>query len=98
VIFLGDFSFVKIFLKNYCVTMTTTLNTSRSENTMVLSARVSACMYFLVYLEIVLSTKMCDQKHGGFYVTIDLFSWGFPLTRGSNVCGRQSDLSILVAL
>ena len=28
--------------------MTTTLNTSRSENTMVLSARVSACMYFLV--------------------------------------------------
>jgi hypothetical protein len=32
VIFLGDFSFVKIFLKNYCVTMTTTLNTSRSEN------------------------------------------------------------------
>jgi hypothetical protein len=48
VIFLGDFSFVKIFLKNYCVTMTTTLNTSRPENTMVLSARVSACMYFLV--------------------------------------------------
>ena len=47
-IFLGDFSFVKIFLKNYCVTMTTTLNTSRSENTMVLSARVSACMYFIV--------------------------------------------------
>ena len=30
--------------------MTTTLNTSRSENTMVLSARVSACMYFLVYI------------------------------------------------
>jgi hypothetical protein len=52
VIFLGDFSFVKIFLKNYCVTMTTTLNTSRSENTMVLSARVSACMYFLVRLYI----------------------------------------------
>jgi hypothetical protein len=50
VIFLGDFSFVKIFLKNYCVTMTTTLNTSRSENTMVLSARVSACMYFLVII------------------------------------------------
>jgi hypothetical protein len=49
VIFLGDFSFVKIFLKNYCVTMTTILNTSRSENTMVLSARVSACMYFLVF-------------------------------------------------
>ena len=37
--------------KNYRVTMTTTLNTSYSENTMqVLSARrgVSACMYFLV--------------------------------------------------
>ena len=51
-IFLGDFSFVKIFLKNYrvttdCVTMTTTLDTSCSENTMVLSA-FSACMYFLV--------------------------------------------------
>ena len=28
--------------------MTTTLNTSRSENTMVLWARVSACMNFLV--------------------------------------------------
>ena len=49
-IFLGDFSFVRIFLKNYRVTMTTTLDTSCSENTMVLSARrgVSACMYFLV--------------------------------------------------
>ena len=30
-VFLGDFSFVKLFLKNYRVTMTTTLNTSRSE-------------------------------------------------------------------
>jgi hypothetical protein len=37
--FLGDFSVVRIFLKNYRVTMTTTLDTSRSENTMVLSAR-----------------------------------------------------------
>ena len=35
-IFLGDFSFVRIFLKNYRVTMTTTLDTSCSENTMVL--------------------------------------------------------------
>ena len=33
------FSFVRIFLKNYRVTMTTTLDTSCSENTMVLSAR-----------------------------------------------------------
>ena len=49
-IFLGDFSFVRIFLKNYSVTMTTTVDTACSENTMVLSARrgVSACMYFLV--------------------------------------------------
>jgi hypothetical protein len=39
VIFLGDVSFVRIFLKNYRVTMTTTLDTSCSENTMVLSAR-----------------------------------------------------------
>ena len=38
-IFLSDFSFVRIFLRNYRVTMTTTLNTSCSENTMVLSAR-----------------------------------------------------------
>ena len=45
---------------------------------------------YTIYLEIVLSTKVCDQKHGGFYVTIDLFSWGFPLTHGSNVRGRQS--------
>ena len=38
-IFLGDFSFVRIFLKNYRVTITTTLDTSCSENIMVLSAR-----------------------------------------------------------
>ena len=51
VIFLSDFSFVRIFLRNYRVTMTTTLDTSRLENTMVVSkARVSACMYFLVYI------------------------------------------------
>jgi hypothetical protein len=45
---LEDFSFVKIFLKNYRVTMTTTLNTSLSENTMVLSARrgfLHACIF-----------------------------------------------------
>jgi hypothetical protein len=63
VIFLGDFSFVKIFLKNYCVTMTTTLNTSRSENTMVLSARVSACMYFLVIINI-LKLVTCRRYFG----------------------------------
>ena len=49
-IFLSDFSFVRIFLRNYRVTMTTTLDTSCSENTIgfVSKARVSACMYFLV--------------------------------------------------
>jgi hypothetical protein len=36
----GRFSFVRIFLKNYRVTMTTTLDNSCSENTMVLSARL----------------------------------------------------------
>jgi hypothetical protein len=48
VIFLGDFSFVRMFLKNYRVTMTTTLDTSCSENTMVLSARrgfLHACIF-----------------------------------------------------
>jgi hypothetical protein len=52
VIFLGDFSFVRIFLKNYRVTMRTTLDTSCSEHTMIVvsKARISACMYFLVYL------------------------------------------------
>ena len=41
------FSFVRIFLKNYRVTMTTTLDTSCSENTMVLSARrgLHACIF-----------------------------------------------------
>ena len=39
VIFLGNFSFVRIFLKSYRVTMTATLDTSCSENAMVLSAR-----------------------------------------------------------
>ena len=47
-IFLGDFSFV-IFLKNYRVTMTTTLNTFGKYNGFVSKARVSACMYFLVH-------------------------------------------------
>ena len=47
-IFLGDFSFVIIFLKNYRVTMTTTLNTFGKYNGFVSKARVSACMYFLV--------------------------------------------------
>ena len=37
-----------------------------------------------------LPTKKRDRKHGGFYVTIDLLSWGHPLTSGSNVRVRQS--------
>ena len=40
--------FVRIFLKNYRVTVTTTLDTSCSENTMVLSARrgfLHACIF-----------------------------------------------------
>jgi hypothetical protein len=47
-IFQRDFSFVRIFLKNYRVTMTTTLDTSCSGNTMVLSARrgfLHACIF-----------------------------------------------------
>jgi hypothetical protein len=47
VIFLGDF--VIIFLKNYRVTMTTTLNAFGKYNGFVSKARVSACMYFLVH-------------------------------------------------
>jgi hypothetical protein len=50
VIFLGDFSFVRIFLKNYRVTMTTTLDTSSPENTMILSARrgfLHACIFYV---------------------------------------------------
>ena len=45
---LSDFSFVRIFLKNYRVTITTTLDTSCSENIMVLSARrgfLHACIF-----------------------------------------------------
>ena len=66
-IFLGDFSFVRIFLKGYHVTMTTTLDTSCSENTMVLSARrgfLHACMYFLV-LSLIVSCiyNMHDWSH-----------------------------------
>ena len=33
-----------------------------------------------IYLEIVLSIKSTNQKHGGFDVTVSLFSWGHPLT------------------
>ena len=42
---LGDFSSVRIFLKNYHVTITTTLDTSCSENTMVLSEGEGFCVY-----------------------------------------------------
>ena len=45
VIFLSDFSFVRIFLRNYRVTMTTTLDTSRSENTMVCQQGEGFCMH-----------------------------------------------------
>jgi hypothetical protein len=48
VILLGNFSFVRIFLKNYRVTKTTTLDTSCSENAMVLSAKrgfLHACIF-----------------------------------------------------
>ena len=49
-IFLGNFSFVRIFLKNYRVTMTTTLDQFMFGkcNGFVSKARVSAFMYFLV--------------------------------------------------
>jgi hypothetical protein len=67
VILLGDFSFVRIFLKNYRVTMTTTLDTSCSENTMVLSARrgfLHACMYFLViYFKTEFIIMVLPRKH-----------------------------------
>jgi hypothetical protein len=50
-IFLGDFSFVRIFLKNYRVTVTTTQESRYfmfgKYNGFVSKARVSACMYFL---------------------------------------------------
>jgi hypothetical protein len=39
---LGDFSLVRIFSKNYRVTMTTTLDTLCSENTMVFLASMHA--------------------------------------------------------
>jgi hypothetical protein len=45
VIFLGDFSFARIFFKNYRVTMTTTLDTSCSENTMVCQQGEAFCMH-----------------------------------------------------
>jgi hypothetical protein len=69
VIFLGDFSFVRIFLKNYRVTITTTLDTSSSENIMVLSARrgfLHACMYFLVYILIPWLTRFLLFQQGRF--------------------------------
>jgi hypothetical protein len=45
VIFLGDFLFVRIFLKKYRVTMTTSLDTSCSENTMVFQQGEGYCMH-----------------------------------------------------
>jgi hypothetical protein len=54
VIFLRDFSFVKIFLKNYRVTMTTTLC---SENTMVLSDGEGFCMHVFSSQTIIIMAK-----------------------------------------
>ena len=73
-IFLRNLSFVKIFLKHYCVTMTTTLNTSCSENIMVLSEGegVSACMYFLV-IEIKCLGK-CVHTAYHVFICVQLFS------------------------
>ena len=42
--------------------------------------QVSFPLSFIIYLEIVLSIKSTNQKHGGFDVTVSLFSWGHPLT------------------
>ena len=42
--------------------------------------RAFRSLSFTIYLEIVLSIKSTNQKHGGFDVTVSLFSWGHPLT------------------
>ena len=39
---------------------------------------VLPALSFTIYLEIVLSIKSTNQKHGGFDVTVSLFSWGHP--------------------
>ena len=57
------------------VTMTTTLNTSCSENTMVLSARrgVSACIYFLVYIYNKETVRYHKRALYNNYLTLNLF-------------------------
>jgi hypothetical protein len=70
VIFLGDFSFVRIFLKNYRVTMTTT---SCSENTMILSARrgfLHACIFYSI---VPIKTLTCSLPN---YLCIRLWLLG----------------------
>jgi hypothetical protein len=56
--------FVRIFLKNYRVIMTTALDTSCSENTMVLSARrgfLHACIFsYMIYMHTFL--QLLDQN------------------------------------
>ena len=42
--------------------------------------RTKTTELYLIYLEIVLSIKRRNKKHGGFDVTISLLSWGNPLT------------------
>ena len=44
------------------------------------SAGASVSLSFTIYLEIVLLIKSTNQKHGGFDVTVSLFSWDHPLT------------------
>ena len=52
---------------------------------------------FTIYLEIVLSIKSTNQKHGGFDVTVSLFSWGHPLTTAHAVMLKFLPLKYLVS-
>jgi hypothetical protein len=87
VIFLGDFSFVIIFLKNYRVTMTTTLNTFGKYNGFVSKARVSAYMYFLVTHETRSAEKnMKKIGFGHIYMTSNFGHLGFKNQLTSALC------------
>ena len=59
-IFLSDFSFVRIFLRNYRVTMTTTLDTSCSENTVFGQQGEGFCMH--VFSSIVFTLHEIKQR------------------------------------
>ena len=69
-IFLGDFSFVRIFLKNYRVTMTTTLEPHVRKIQWFCQQGEGFCMHVFSSLGQIISTVLGQVDHDGDMVTL----------------------------